>query len=605
MQKQLSLLFLILVFSVHSFGQSINELESALLSQFSTDNNSIIQVGEDEEDQDTSESTRIKKLESAVAEAEQILRDLKSDLKDRDYYNEDGSLKRFGHTFFNSIQTTFVPTGSPNTDSSYILDRGDTLLIQYVGQSNSRVSSKINEDGSINLPDIGNVSLSGLSLGEASNLVSSLVTESLIGVEASLSISSLRDMNIFITGAIEQPGMYTVAGGSSILAVIDAAGGISSTGSFRTIKHKRNNQLLEIIDLYPAIAFGDLLFKNPLRNGDSIVVMPKGNEIKITGGAAHQGIFEIKDQESLRDALEFAGIFQTSRSMNITIERVQLNPRTFTKFLVNEKNASSQGLFNGDSIQIPFFNPDLEALEYVSISGAVRIPGKYSIADNTTLSDLINSAGGYTSDAYSFGAALFRSSSYEIERIFNLKDADNIFDRFIASSNSGRGNQSLETLQFVMNQIEQRRSKGRVITEFDLFEIESNPGKDIKLESGDEIVIPKFQNLVYIFGAVNNSTAVSYDAKKKAKDYLQLAAGRKDDLAFNGYIVVQPNGISEVYKSSRFVNIFKNTPEIYPGSVIFVPTDLTNLDSVEYLNSVTPILSNLTLALASLNTISN
>ena len=147
--------------------------------------------------------------------------------------------------------------------------------------------------------------------------------------------------------------------------------------------------------------------------------------------------------------------------MNITIERVQLDPRTFTKFLVNENNSSSQGLVNGDSIQIPFFNPDLEALEYVSISGAVRIPGKYSITDATTLSDLIQSAGGYTNDAYSFGAALFRSSSYEIERIFNLKDADNIFDRFIASSNTGRGNQSLETLQFVMNQIEQRRSKGR------------------------------------------------------------------------------------------------------------------------------------------------
>ena len=174
MQKQFLSLFLILIFSSYSFGQSINELESALLSQFSSDNNMTIQAGEEEEDQDTSESTRIKKLESAVAEAEQILRDLKSDLKDRDYYNEDGSLKRFGHTFFNSIQTTFVPTGSPNTDSSYILDAGDTLLVQYIGQSNSRISSKVNKDGSINLPDIGNVFLSGLSLGEASNLVASL-----------------------------------------------------------------------------------------------------------------------------------------------------------------------------------------------------------------------------------------------------------------------------------------------------------------------------------------------------------------------------------------------------------------------------------------------
>ena len=62
MQKQFLSLFLILIFSSYSFGQSINELESALLSQFSSDNNMTIQAGEEEEDQDTSESTRIKSL---------------------------------------------------------------------------------------------------------------------------------------------------------------------------------------------------------------------------------------------------------------------------------------------------------------------------------------------------------------------------------------------------------------------------------------------------------------------------------------------------------------------------------------------------------------
>ena len=47
-----------------------------------------------------------------------------------DITNDDvNQLKRFGLSFFNSIQSTFMPVNVPNFDSDYVLDVGDKITI--------------------------------------------------------------------------------------------------------------------------------------------------------------------------------------------------------------------------------------------------------------------------------------------------------------------------------------------------------------------------------------------------------------------------------------------------------------------------------------------
>ncbi len=64
--------------------------------------------------------------------------------------NED--LKLYGADFFNTFQTTFMPINEPNPDSGYMLDVGDILQIQLVGQNDYIEDFLISSDGSINLP---------------------------------------------------------------------------------------------------------------------------------------------------------------------------------------------------------------------------------------------------------------------------------------------------------------------------------------------------------------------------------------------------------------------------------------------------------------------
>ena len=63
---------------------------------------------------------------------------------------------RFGMNIFDMMQSSFMPTNEPNLDSTYILDFGDIIELQLVGQESSISELPIKRDGSINIPDIIN-----------------------------------------------------------------------------------------------------------------------------------------------------------------------------------------------------------------------------------------------------------------------------------------------------------------------------------------------------------------------------------------------------------------------------------------------------------------
>lgn len=102
--------------------------------------------------------------------------DLKEDIEKPIYRRASSSLdketdedleerqKIFGYNFFDTIQTSFMPINEPNLGEEYILDFGDVLEVQIIGQKDSIETYAIKRNGSINIPDIGIVKLSGLSL---------------------------------------------------------------------------------------------------------------------------------------------------------------------------------------------------------------------------------------------------------------------------------------------------------------------------------------------------------------------------------------------------------------------------------------------------------
>ena len=158
---------------------------------------------------------------------------------------EESTSERFGISFFNSVQSTFMPINDPNIDGNYILDFGDAIELHYTGVINQSSKIQISRDGSINLPKIGPILIAGLSLQQASDFIKNKIKSSLTGVEGHVSLSNLRDIQVLVTGESAFPGVYTLNGNSNLLHVLNISGGITENGSFRSVEIRRNGEMIE------------------------------------------------------------------------------------------------------------------------------------------------------------------------------------------------------------------------------------------------------------------------------------------------------------------------------------------------------------------------
>uniref|UniRef100_UPI0035689A24 polysaccharide biosynthesis/export family protein n=1 Tax=Arsukibacterium sp. TaxID=1977258 RepID=UPI0035689A24 len=90
--------------------------------------------------------------------------------------------ERFGLNLFNSAVSTYAPVSNVPVPDSYILGPDDSLVLQLFGKENTDVELTVNRDGSISLPDIGLVNVSGLRFNEARQLIVERVQNAKIGV---------------------------------------------------------------------------------------------------------------------------------------------------------------------------------------------------------------------------------------------------------------------------------------------------------------------------------------------------------------------------------------------------------------------------------------
>ena len=215
----------------------------------------------------TEYSSRLQQAEELIdlkTRLEADLRELEKRLQSDDKLEISPELKLFGSDFFDTFQTSYMPVNEPNPDSSYTLNIGDVLLVQLAGSKDFMEELQINGDGSINIPDIGELVLAGLTLSEASQIVKSKVDTVLIGAEAYINLAKLRDVNVLVTGNAKNPGIYTLAGNSNILQALSVAGGINEYGSYREINLLRNNKIIEVMDVYDLLIDGQYDLKSRL-----------------------------------------------------------------------------------------------------------------------------------------------------------------------------------------------------------------------------------------------------------------------------------------------------------------------------------------------------
>ena len=507
----------------------------------------------------------------------------------------------FGSNFFDVMQTSFMPINEPNLDSSYILDFGDVLEIQLIGQKNIIESFLINRDGSINLLDIGKLNLSGLSLNDASNLIKAKVNSAYIGTEAYISLKNIRDINVLIVGNAYNPGIYTLNGNSNMLHAISMAGGINDIGSYRNINLIRSGKVIDNLDIYEVLVFGKYNFSSGLRSGDSIVVGPREKVVSIETGVMRPATFEMKTNETFDDLLKYANGFSKDINLDqLYIKRVSGGKSNIIQITLDELNSFE--FINNDSIFIQEYKVDT-----VLIEGSVKNPGTYKFTRGTTLSQAIENAGGYDNSAYPFGGYLENKKALQINQISKNRLYDKFITNLIINSGSTSSIQDAGVMELLM-QLKDSESTGRVIAEFDLDVISSNPSQDTILEDGDRIFIPQLTQQVYIHGEISNSGAIRYSPGKNIDYYINKSGGALLTADLDNIFIVHPNGETENFANKSrlsFIIEDNNVELIYPGSIIYIPQKTNYANSLQVASIWAPIISSIALSLTSLSVLNN
>jgi len=601
-----SKLYLVLFLANSLVGQNFNSsfLES-LPDNVREDLEKNIEQDDNKEKNYPSPDTRIKNLESALKEAEETLNRIKYNLDSKDESPSD-EIAIFGEQFFSSFQSTFLPINDPNMSVDYVLDSGDKLKLQLFGQKEITSELIINRDGAINAPEVGPIVVAGLTLEAARKLITRKYADAFIDIEVFISLYEIRDINVLIIGKANNPGMYTLPGGSTFLSLLNAAGGIAPEGSYRYITHKRGGKVIQELDLYDTLIKGNISMLSQLRSGDVLLINPKLNQVRLSGFNIKAHLYEMLENENLEDLFSFAGIRGSQIRGFIALDRLEGN--SFKSLRLDPKNISNVSLFHGDSIKIFGSDPALGLVKKVKISGEVLIPGDYSIPDQAKLSDLIKMSGGYKENAYIDAGIFIRKSTKATEVKIRDKSIQELIRFMIASpSTQGSGNNLLgggnptESIISLIALLENFEPSGRVVTEFNLSKLEAAPHLDITLQDGDTIFIPHFSPEVHVLGELMNPGSLKYSTSFDVSDYINLAGGFSQVADEDRVILVDPDGSTQIY-SKNFL-FFNKELYISPGSVIYVPREIGKVDGINLASTLAPIVSSLALSLASLNSI--
>ena len=231
-------------------------------------------------------------------------------------------MKLFGLIWLALGLSSAVWAAEPN-DGLYKLGPGDVVRVTVYDHADLALEAEIAGDGSLRMPLIGAVALTGMTFSQAeARIAERLQSGGFVNhPQVNLFITQYRSQTVSVVGAVNQPGRYRLDGDTSLVGMLAAAGGIASTGgdSFYLIRDGLKRRYL-LSDLVRDGA-GDELSRVRLQPGDQIYV-PKQAQIYVYGEVQRPGVYPLEEGTTVVKAIAMAGGFTgKADSDDIDIQR--------------------------------------------------------------------------------------------------------------------------------------------------------------------------------------------------------------------------------------------------------------------------------------------
>lgn len=298
-------------------------------------------------------------------------------------------LPYFGYDVFSGSPLDFTPVEHLPVPPDYIIAPGDEVRIQLYGKSYSDLKLKIDREGRLNIPEYGPEYVAGQTFSELKNYVASLIQRKSIGVEAVISLSAMRTMQVFVTGDVKQPGAYNVNGLTTLSQALIAAGGIKLTGSLRNIKVKRLGKTVVTFDAYDLIVNGDSSQDVRLQAGDTILVPAKQSDIVIKGEVLRPAHYELNSDSRLNSLINIAGgALPNAYLSKVSVKRRSAKGIEQLTLDMSSQHGKNFKLQAGDEVSLLPVGDKLE--NAIALRGELFRQGAYQFIEGLKISDVIS-----------------------------------------------------------------------------------------------------------------------------------------------------------------------------------------------------------------------
>jgi protein involved in polysaccharide export with SLBB domain len=485
-------------------------------------------------------------------------------------------LRRFGAELLVPEARDFTTPGTTAVPADYLISPGDQLRLDLSGSvQGSNLRLTVDNEGRIFVPRLGAIVVGGVRYGDVHDVVAAQVSRQYRDFRLEVGITRLRGLTIYVTGFARRPGAYTVNSVSTLVNAVLAAGGPSEGGSFRSIQLRRGGKLLSDFDLYDLLLRGDKTGDAVLRNGDVIHVAPAGEQVAVTGSVNREAIFEMGPGETLADAIAYAGGVSTVADSSRLLVLDTLGSGNGGWQQLSAQEARARPVRRGDVVRVltnvGIARPVAQQPVLVTLSGEVAHPGRYYVQPGSRLADVVQQAGGLTSEAFPYASVIERESVKIQQRESFARAVDDVelllSTQPLVSANRAAlaSAANLQLIEQVIAKMRAREPSGRLV--FDLPVTAAALPADLVVENNDTVHVPTRPVTVGVFGAVASPASFAYREGQTIGDVVESAGGIQSLGDKKEIFVVRANGMV-LARGSRTLK----APAL-PGDLVFVPVD--------------------------------
>jgi len=415
---------------------------------------------------------------------------------------------------------------------------------------------------------------------------------------------------VFVVGEVRSPGNYRTSGQASLRDAVFLAGGLKPDAALDTAQLFRINPdgSSKIFSVNLGSALNGKAEDNILLQPRDRLLIHKNTSrvepstIEITGEVAKPGRYPYTENMRAEDLIRAAGGLKRSADTNTA----DLTRYAASGGSSQHLQISLASLSNGNASEdLPLRSGDVLAIRQVpgwsdigaavKVNGEVMHPSTYGIRPGERLSSVLQRAGGYTGQAYPYGAVLMRREVREMEarnqtELINRMKAERAQLKALPEGNTqDEKNAKLNALAQTDSTITQLSTNppiGRVVIHIqsDIKSWKNTPA-DVALRDGDVLMIPKKANLVTVNGQVFNPTAISAQSGHSAKWYLSQAGGLTPLADKKAVFVVRADGSVLSAKNNGGGGWFSGDPlntTLRPGDTIVVPEKPPKIGGVNW-----------------------